>query len=149
MAELARFEITGELVAVEFTLRNAREERIPQWICPSDKTPRVESKREAKQAKLIDQATGESWEPFLYGGSLCEWCGYWERDQSLGAWMTFRGPDPDKKSLHQNATSTCSSTRLPPTCWTPGWTSALSRTGLAMLRLKHGHLRPTHEPEAL
>jgi class 3 adenylate cyclase len=100
VAELTRFERTGEFVTVVLTLRNIGEEDLLQLICPTGKFPHQESKLEVKQAKLIDQATGESWEPFNAGGSLWDWCNtLLGRDQSLGAWMTFKVPDPGKKTF--------------------------------------------------
>jgi hypothetical protein len=99
VAELTRLGKTGELVTVELTLRNAGEKPLEQWICPNGTLPR-ESKLEAKQAKLIDQATGESWEPLHYGGSLWDWCSFTlQVNQSLGAWMTFKVPSPDKRTF--------------------------------------------------
>jgi hypothetical protein len=87
-------------LTVVLTLRNTGEEDLLQLICPTGKFPHQESKLEVKQAKLIDQATGESWEPFNSGGSLWDWCNSpLGRDQSLGAWMTFKIPDPGKKTF--------------------------------------------------
>jgi class 3 adenylate cyclase len=99
VAELTRFEKTGEFVTVVLTLRNAGDKRVVQWICPGGQ-PGIEKKLEVKQAKLMDQATGESWEPFNFSGSLWDWCSsMFAPGQSLGAWMIFKVPDPGKKTF--------------------------------------------------
>jgi hypothetical protein len=99
VAELTSFEKTGEFVTVALILRNASGKALHQWMCPGGR-PFVEKKLEVNQAKLMDQATGETWVPFDVSGSLWDWCdSFFAPGQSLGAWMIFKVPGSDKKTF--------------------------------------------------
>ena len=69
-------------------------------MCPNGTQKLIEKKLEVKQARLMDQATGESWVPFDSSGPLSEWCsGVFAPGQSVGAWQIFRVPDSDKRAF--------------------------------------------------
>jgi hypothetical protein len=68
---------------MELTLQNTSSK--PARVCA-----RVRS------TKLMDQATGESWEPLHYAGQDCQ---VLNANQSGRLWMKFNIPDPKKRTF--------------------------------------------------
>ena len=85
MAQITRFEKSGELIIVELTVRNTLDERLQ--VCAHSST-----------AKLIDQATGASWQVLNHGGDVSS-CGRVGANQSSGMWMQFKIPNPENKTF--------------------------------------------------
>ena len=78
VATITRFEQDGALLTVEITVQNTSDKRMQ--VCTR-----------ASSARLIDQATGESWEALHGGGELSQ-CGRVNAHQSTGVWMQFTDP---------------------------------------------------------
>jgi hypothetical protein len=85
LANIARFEKTGELVTLELIVQNHSDESLS--ICTH-----------SSLARLIDQATGQSWEALHVGGEL-EGCGGLGAKGSSGAWTQFKIPNPEKRTF--------------------------------------------------
>jgi hypothetical protein len=85
VANIARFEKTGELVTLELIVRNHSDETIR--VCTHSNI-----------ADLIDQTTGQKWDALHSGGHL-DTCGSLGANQSSGAWMQFKIPNPEKRTF--------------------------------------------------
>lgn len=85
VANVTRFEKTGELVTLELTLWNTAPDTVSFCVEPSD-------------AELIDELTSDSWGEVHYGGTVYCWS---KRELAMGqshvAWMKFEIRNPEKK----------------------------------------------------
>jgi hypothetical protein len=85
VANVTRFEKTGELVTLELTLRNTAPDTVSFCV-------------ELYRAELIDELTGDSWRQVHYGGSVsCSSKQELAMGQSHIAWMKFEARNPEKK----------------------------------------------------
>jgi hypothetical protein len=84
VANVAHFEKNGELVVLEVVVRNTSDKTAP-WVCFYQTV-----------TDLIDEATGESWQPKQYTGQPCTAV---EANKSSRTWMKFKVPDPEKRTF--------------------------------------------------
>jgi hypothetical protein len=85
VANVTRFEKTGELVTLELTLQNAAPDTVSFCVEPY-------------RAELIDELTGDSWREVHHGGIVtCSSKQELAMGQSHIAWMKFEGRNPEKK----------------------------------------------------
>jgi hypothetical protein len=85
VANVTRFEKTGELVTLELTLRNAAPDTVSFCVEPY-------------RAELIDELTGDSWNVVHYGGNVsCLSKQELAMGQSHMAWVKFGARNPEKK----------------------------------------------------
>lgn len=87
VANVTRFEKTGELVTLELTLRNTTPDIVSFCVDPW-------------QASLIDELTGDSWEEAHYGGDIN--CGNKKElamGQSHAVWIKFQIRNPEKRKF--------------------------------------------------
>jgi hypothetical protein len=89
VANVTRFEKSGDLVTLELTLQNTMPHTVSFCVEPWD-------------SKLIDEGTGESWKELHYGGAVpCFKKGNLASGKSHIAWMKFKieGREPKRCTL--------------------------------------------------
>jgi hypothetical protein len=85
VANVTRFEKTGELVTLELTLQNSTPDTVSFCVEPN-------------RAELIDELTGDSWREAHYGGEVsCSFKRELAMSQSHAVWMKFQIRNPEKK----------------------------------------------------
>jgi hypothetical protein len=83
VANISRFEKSGELVILELTVQNRSDEKVR--FCTFSGT-----------AELIDQATGQKWRALHHGGGVGD-CGPISANLYSTAWMQFKIPNPETR----------------------------------------------------
>jgi hypothetical protein len=83
VANITRFQKSGELVTMEITLRNTTTQDVTACI-------------HAYYTELIDQATGESWRAALHAGRECN---VLDANKSGRVWMKFEVRTPEGRTF--------------------------------------------------